>query len=71
MTEGSPRRLYVIIMAISPGDLFVIFPYDDLTAYEAAARTAEMKRLTDDGALIIAEIKTYLIEEKEIIPLKA
>jgi uncharacterized protein (TIGR02118 family) len=44
--------------------------YDDLAAYEAAARSPEMKRLTDDGALIIAEIKTFLIEEKEIIPLK-
>jgi hypothetical protein len=29
-----------------------------------------MKRLTDDGALIIAEIKTFLVEEKEIIPLR-
>ncbi len=44
--------------------------YDDLASYEAAARTPEMKRLTDDGALIISEIKTFLIEEKEIIPLK-
>ncbi len=44
--------------------------YDDLAAYEAAGRTQEMKRLTDDGALIISEIKTFLIEEKEIIPLQ-
>jgi len=43
--------------------------YDDLPSYETAARTPEMKRLTDDGALIISEIKTFLIEEKEIIPL--
>lgn len=42
--------------------------YDDLASYEAAARTPEMKRLTDDGALIISEIKSYLIEEIEIIP---
>ena len=45
--------------------------YDDMAAFEAASRTLEMKRLTDDGALIIAEIKTFLIEEKEIIPLTA
>ena len=43
--------------------------YDDLESYERAGRTPEMKRLTDDGALIISEIKTFLIEEKEIIPL--
>ena len=43
--------------------------YDDLAAYERAAATPEMKALTDDGALIISEIKSYLIEEKEIIPL--
>jgi hypothetical protein len=43
--------------------------YDDLAAYERAAATPEMKALTDDGALSIAEIKSYLIEEKEIIPL--
>lgn len=43
--------------------------YDDLAAMEAASRTPEMKRLTDDGALIISEIKTFVIEEKEIIPL--
>ena len=27
-----------------------------------------MKRLTDDGALFIGRIKTYIIEEKQIIP---
>ena len=42
--------------------------YDDLASYEAAAKTPEMKRLTDDGALIISRIKTFLVEEKEIIP---
>ena len=45
--------------------------YDDMAAYERAAATPEMKALTDDGALIISEIKSYLIEEKEIIPLSA
>ena len=29
-----------------------------------------MKRLTDDGALFIGKIKSYVIEEREIIPLK-
>jgi hypothetical protein len=29
-----------------------------------------MKALTDDGALFIGRIKTYVIEEREIIPVK-
>jgi uncharacterized protein (TIGR02118 family) len=42
--------------------------YDDLQTYQRAAATPEMKRLTDDGALFIGRIKTYVIEEKLIIP---
>lgn len=42
--------------------------YDDLASFEAAARTPEMKRLTDDGALFIGRIKTFVTEEREIIP---
>ena len=42
--------------------------YDDLQTYQRAAATPEMKRLTDDGALFIGRIKTYVIEEKPIIP---
>ena len=42
--------------------------YDDMPAFERAAATPEMKRLTDDGALFIGRIKTYVIDEKQIIP---
>lgn len=42
--------------------------YDDLASFEKAAATPEMKRLTDDGALFIGRIKTYVIEERQIIP---
>jgi len=42
--------------------------YDDLEASQRAAATPEMQRLTDDGALFIGRIKTYVIEEKTIIP---
>jgi uncharacterized protein (TIGR02118 family) len=42
--------------------------YDDLQSFQRAAATPEMKRLTDDGALFIGRIKTYVIEEREIIP---
>jgi uncharacterized protein (TIGR02118 family) len=44
--------------------------YDDLESLRRASATPEMKRLTDDGALIIGQIKSYIIEEKEIIPLQ-
>jgi uncharacterized protein (TIGR02118 family) len=42
--------------------------YDDLESFQRAAATPQMKRLTDDGALFIGRIKTYVIEEREIIP---
>src|ERR1700738_1816311 len=38
--------------------------YDDTESYQRAAASPEMKRLTDDGALIIGQIKTYVIDEK-------
>jgi uncharacterized protein (TIGR02118 family) len=42
--------------------------YDDIASFEKAAASPEMKRLTDDGALFIGRIKTYVIEERQIIP---
>lgn len=42
--------------------------YDDQDAFARAAATPEMKRLTDDGALFIGRIKTWVVEEKQIIP---
>ena len=42
--------------------------YDDMETAQRAAVSPEMKRLTDDGALFIGRIKTYLIDEKQIIP---
>ncbi|HQT78638.1 MAG: hypothetical protein B7Z80_12700 [Rhodospirillales bacterium 20-64-7] len=42
--------------------------FDDLAGFEKAAATPEMKRLTDDGALFIGAIKTFVIEERTIIP---
>jgi uncharacterized protein (TIGR02118 family) len=44
--------------------------YDDLESLQRASATPEMKRLTDDGALFISQIKTYILDEKEIIPLR-
>jgi uncharacterized protein (TIGR02118 family) len=42
--------------------------YDDQAALARAAATPEMKRLTDDGALFIGQIKSYVVKEKQIIP---
>ena len=36
-------------------------------ALARAAATPEMKRLTDDGALFIGRIKSYIVEEKIIV----
>src|SRR5690349_22661819 len=38
--------------------------YDDEAALARAAASPEMKRLTDDGALFIGRIKSYVVEEK-------
>lgn len=43
--------------------------YDDLESLRRAAATPEMQALTADGALFIGRIKTYVIEERQIIPL--
>ncbi|MEO8716579.1 MAG: EthD family reductase [Acetobacteraceae bacterium] len=42
--------------------------YDDEAALRASAATEEAKRLYADGALFIGRIKTFVIDEQEIIP---
>jgi uncharacterized protein (TIGR02118 family) len=42
--------------------------YDDRAAMERANASPEAKRLHDDGALFIGRIKSFVIEEKVIIP---
>jgi hypothetical protein len=39
-----------------------------MEAMQRAGATPEMKALTDDGALFIGSIKSYVIDEKQIIP---
>ena len=43
--------------------------YDDQAAMDRANASPEAKRLHDDGALFIGGIKTFIIEEKVIIPI--
>ena len=42
--------------------------YDDLAAMDRANSSPEAKRLHDDGALFIGGIKSFIVEEKVIIP---
>jgi uncharacterized protein (TIGR02118 family) len=42
--------------------------YDDLETMQRAGASPEMKTLTDDGALFIGQIKSFVIEERQIIP---
>ncbi len=43
--------------------------YDDLEAMERANGTPEASRLHADGALFIGRIKSFVVEERVIIPL--
>ena len=43
--------------------------FDDRAAMERANASPEAKRLHDDGALFIGGIKTFVIEEKTIVPI--
>jgi uncharacterized protein (TIGR02118 family) len=42
--------------------------FDDRAAMERANASPEAKRLHDDGALFIGGIKTFIVEERVIIP---
>jgi hypothetical protein len=39
-----------------------------MEGFQRAAATPEMKALTDEGTLFIGETKTYVIEERQIMP---
>ena len=41
--------------------------FDDQAAFEAAARSPEMKALHADGALFIGRIRSYVVEEKTVV----
>ena len=43
--------------------------FDDRAAMERADASPEAKRLHDDGALFIGGIKTFIIDERVIIPI--
>jgi uncharacterized protein (TIGR02118 family) len=64
---GTRTRLDIPETAIDIDGIAELW-YDDLDSFERAAATPEMKALTDDGALFIGQIKSYVIEERQIIP---
>jgi hypothetical protein len=41
--------------------------YDDMACLQAAAASPQMKTVTDNGALYLAAIKTFITEEVTII----
>jgi len=41
--------------------------YDDMESYRRVAASLEMKRVTDNGALYLGSIKTFVMEEVGII----
>lgn len=43
--------------------------FDDRAAMDRANASPEAKRLHDDGALFIGGIKTFIVEEKVVIPI--
>jgi uncharacterized protein (TIGR02118 family) len=45
--------------------------YDDLAAMERSNATPEAQRLFADGALFIGRIKSFVVEERVIIPVAA
>jgi uncharacterized protein (TIGR02118 family) len=42
--------------------------FDDRVALETAARSPEMQALHADGALFIGRIRSYVVEEKVVVP---
>jgi uncharacterized protein (TIGR02118 family) len=42
--------------------------YDDMAALKSAAASPEMKVVTDNGALYLGAIKTFITEEIAVIP---
>jgi uncharacterized protein (TIGR02118 family) len=62
-----PTRPDVPTQAVSVDAVAELW-YDDMAAIEAAAASPQMKAVTDNGALHLGAIKTFITEEVTIIP---
>lgn len=65
---SEPTRPDVPTMVLPAGiDAVAELWFDDLAALQKAAASPEMKRVTDNGALYLGAIKTFIAEEVVII----
>jgi uncharacterized protein (TIGR02118 family) len=66
--EGERRRADIPTTEIAVDGIAELW-YDDRAAMDRGNASAEAKRLHDDGALFIGGIKSFIVEEKIIIPI--
>jgi len=65
--EGERRRPDIPTTEVAVDGIAELW-YGDRAAMDRANASPEAKRLHDDGALFIGGIKTFIVEEKVIIP---
>jgi uncharacterized protein (TIGR02118 family) len=65
--EGERRRADIPETEVAVDGIAELW-YDDRAAMDRANASPEAKRLHDDGARFIGGIKSFIIEEKVIIP---
>ena len=65
--EGERRRADIPTHEIAVDGIAELW-FDDRAAMDRANASPEAKRLHDDGALFIGGIKSFIVEEKVIIP---
>jgi len=68
--EGERSRADIATTEVAVDGLADLW-HDDRAAMDRANASPEAKRLHDDGALFIGGIKTFIIDEKVIIPISA
>ncbi|HEV2334236.1 MAG TPA: EthD family reductase [Stellaceae bacterium] len=66
--EGERTRPDIATTAVAVDGIAELW-YEDQAAMDRANASPEAKRLHDDGALFIGGIKTFIIDEKVIIPI--
>jgi len=64
---GEPTRPDIPTIALEVDGIAELW-YDDRAAMERANASPEARRLHADGALFIGRIKTFIVEEKLIVP---
>jgi uncharacterized protein (TIGR02118 family) len=65
---GERRRADIPETAVAVDGIAELW-YDDRAVMDRANASLEAKRLHDDGALFIGGIKSFIVEEKVIIPI--